>query len=1251
VSSAAKLRKYGRGTAVVATAAIVMTSFGPAAFAAWDDAPQTPTVNEASSIEASETQGSIGIVDTDTTAAQNQGATLVQAGANDQAIADTMITLPNRFKAGDVIELHLLDRQVSEEKDYKFNSGPSMAVGFSGTPKVTIDAAPKATDAQIDPDSDATTPMAAWAAPTGNTTVTKPGVAPAFSVSTASSNGGPGQNVLRLTVNSEASTGDPDGRWAVTLSDLKVNLGASVTPGALRLVPFSINADGNATEWFCGNARFSNNNTTTTADDTPREIGIYTVPAYVSPAKIASENTDIIADGTAQDIGALTITETQGYSLGDGTYTLNLQGAAIANTDPKTIKVAVANGGANEVATVTGIAADGKSVTLSLKGTDPAKVATYSITGVQLKSATANQIKWGLTGAPLAGFMSTAGSSPQVVNAQGTTLVRDDASFLSETGATPYNTVLDDATNTAGAELTQQEAGKFDTPAGADQIVNVTYAAGTPTYAVQDGTAAAVDTADTGLGNDPLIGDPTVADPVSPTDITTMGGAGTYTVTATPTVNEITDNTSGLTLTPAQLAEIPTGAYEVTYSNAGPNSNYWVIDNGTNDVYFSNDGRQFYSAGDPAAGTVTGTRVFTSTTTADTQDSGFTVAVDTPASWTLDTPGAVNWTSTDGRTFTADLDGDPATAVASVEFTPASGDPLTPGSFTVTDSGTAATWTLVDPEVVGADGTVYPDVTYTSTDGRTFTKATGEAAGAPATITFGATLTAGDFTVEENATEESCGVWQKDILAPLNDLTVTGSSSAGVASIGGTNRFGTAARIASEYVKSTGRPTADTAIVVNGMAAPDALSASFLSQREGAPILLTAPGQLPAETVEALRDLGVRKVYIVGGRTAVGERVFNSLKDQNAYMWDEASKAIKPRGDKLEVLQLGGDNRYQTNWRVNTYAAAQTAAQAPVGKIAVGAGKSLKTTTMIARSSASNDFVDALSASVLSAGRVGGLQEKRGGGNTVAVTAGSFTFSNDPALNKVTPGTYSLTNGNVVLNGATVGTYTANVITINGTNFAVSGTALSGNTFTVTANPASTWVYDTTVSNVNALPTILTRPDQLVPEATAQMKAMHLEHALLIGSDKALAKTVNDQVAAAGLTSYRIEGDDRWETAANVNRFAMADQAASATNPVPGLGFDGSRVYSDATGTNVVGGSMTAYLANGMKFPDALVAGPWVSRTRNAMVMTLQNDLPAPTAAFLVEKAAQITGTAGLGQGDAVSSAVIAEANKIVSSK
>ncbi|GAB47107.1 cell wall-binding repeat-containing protein [Mobilicoccus pelagius] len=1247
--SAAKLRKFGRGSAIVATTALVMTSFGPAAFAAWDDAPQTATVNEAATIEQAERQGTIGIADADAKTTDNQGAKLIQAGQNDQAIADTMITLPNRFKAGDVIELHLLDRQVSEEKDYKFNSGPSMAVGFSGTPKVTIDAAPKATDAQIDPDSDATTPMAAWAAPTGNTTVTKPGVAPAFSVSTASSNGGPGQNVLRLTVNSEASTGDPDGRWAVTLSDLKVNLGASVTPGALRLVPFSINADGNATEWFCGNARFSNNNTTTTADDTPREIGIYTVPAYVSPAKIASENTDIIADGTAQDIGALTITETQGYSLGDGTYTLNLQGAAIANTDPKTIKVAVANGGANEVATVTGIAADGKSVTLSLKGTDPAKVATYSITGVQLKSATANQIKWGLTGAPLAGFMSTAGTSPQVVDAQGTTLIRDDASFLSETGATPYNTVLDDATNTAGAELTQQEAGKFDTPAGADQIVAVDYTAAAPVYNVVDGTATGADGADTGVGDAAPASDPDA------TEIEAMGGAGTYTVTIADPVAEVvaTGNTAGITLDSAEANLLGEGPATVTYQAIGANQ-FWTVTGASTVPYYSINGTDFYTQGTSPTGTtpgsVSGVRAFSSGTALDTQDGAFTVDVTTPQLWTLATPDG-NLISYDGTTFGTDgnSDGDLGdTGEAVVTF----GSALEAGSFTIANAGDAAEWTFT-ADVVGADGTVYPDVTYNSADGRAFTKASGEAAGAPATITFGAALAEddGNFTVEENATEDSCGVWQKDILAPLNDLTVTGSSSAGVASIGGTNRFGTAARIASEYVKSTGRPTADTAIVVNGMAAPDALSASFLSQREGAPILLTAPGQLPTETVEALRDLGVRKVYIVGGKTAVGDKVFNALKEQNAYMWDDAAKAIKPRGDKLEVLQLGGDNRYETNWRVNTYAAAQTASNAPVGKIAVGAGQSLKTTTMIARSSNNKDFVDALSASVLSAGRVGGLKEQRGGGNTVAVTAGSFTFASDPALNKVGAGEYTLNNGNVVLDGQPVGTYTANVITINGVNFAVNGTALSGNTFTVTANPASTWAYDSTVSNVNALPTILTRPDQLVPEAKAQMKALHLEHALLIGSDDALSKSVNDQVAEQGLTSHRIEGKDRWETAANVNRFAMADQAVSDSNPIPGLGFDGNRVYSDDARTNVVGGSMTAYLANGMKFPDALVAGPWISRTRNAMVMTLQNDLPEPTAAFLSEKAEQITGTAGLGQGDAVSSAVIAEANKIVSSK
>ncbi|GMA38611.1 cell wall-binding repeat-containing protein [Mobilicoccus caccae] len=1259
MSSAAKLRYIGRGTAVVASAALVMTSFGPAAFAAWDDAPQTPNVNEASTIEDSETEGTIGIKDTNTSLANNQGATLVQAGANDQPIADTMFTLPNRFKAGDVIELHLLDRQVSEENDYKFNSGPSMAVGFSGAPTVAVDAAPKSSTAEINPDSDITDPVAAWAAAQGST-VTKPGVAPSFSVATRSSNGGPGQNVLRLTVTSEASTGDPDGRWVVNLSDLKVNLGSAVTPGALRLVPFSINADGNATEWFCENAPYSNNDTTTPTDDTMREIGIYTVPAYVAPAKIAAE-TSIIADGSSQNIGDLTIAETQPYSLGDGLYTLRLSGATIANTATSQVKVAVTNGGTNETATVTNISQDGTTLTFRLSNTDATKASTLAVSGLQLRSSSPQPITWTLAGDSLNAFMSTAGQGAQVRDAAGNTLVRDEASFLSETGTQPYNTVVDDPAvatdNTAGADLTQQEAGKFVTPAGGSQTVNVTWTGGTPQYAITDGAGDAA----TGIGADPVIGDPTVTDPVSAANLTLMGGDGTYTVTASPAVNEITTNTAGVTMTQDTLNGLAAGPYTTTYQTDGTRQ-FWTLSDGTT-TWNSINGTDFWTGGDSSTYTVSGTNTFDLTGIAPSAGA-FTVAQDEPASWTLATPNGTTATSTDGTTFTGDFDGDASTAATTVTFTlPTGVSALETGTFQVADTGTAATWALVDAEVIGADGTEYTDVTYTSTDGVTFTKEATAPAGAPATITFAAALSddaTSSFVVQELAAELDCGVWQKDILAPANALRITGGATAGTASIGGSNRFGTAARIAHEYVRSTGLPNADTAIIVNGMSAPDALSSSFLSQREGAPILLTAPGQLPAETVEALRDLGVRKVYIVGGRTAVGGAVFDALKAQDAYMWDAAAKAIKPRGDKLEVVQLGGDNRYQTNWRVNTYAAAQTAAAAPVGKISVGYGQALKTTAMVARSSTANDFVDALSASVLSAGRAGGLSEVREAGavQLFTVTTGSFGLAAGANVATLAAGQYRLVDGGAVqrydgTNWAPVGTYTANDLTIAGVVYPLSGVAASGNAFTVSANPeaGAQFGYDTTVGRVNALPVILTQPTQLVDEAASQMRALHIEHALLIGGDSALAPAVNDQVAKVGATSYRIGGADRWETAANVNRFAMNPQTVTAAGQTPGLGFDGGHIYSDAVGTNRVGGEMVSYLANGLKFPDALVAGPWVSRTRNTMLMTLQNDLPAPSATFISEKAAQIDRAAGLGQGAAVSSAVIVEANQIASSK
>lgn len=1253
MSSAAKLRYIGRGTAVVASAALVMTSFGPAAFAAWDDIPATAAVEANGSAG---NNGTIGVVDTDTTAVDNQGATIVSPGQDGQEVGDVRFTIPNRFISGDVIELRVLDRTATRGSDGSANTGPDYKVGFSAAPQVNV-SEPMATDTLVAGDTDAPTtgtpagskaantetdPGSPWVAagPAGSATATKPASTPQFNVQRLQGANKQGYDILRLTHVGGPASGDPNAKWVVTLSDLKVDLGSKVAPGALRVVPFAISkavagSTYSNSDWFYGN-RTANDlvsgSDATAVTPANRSIGVYTVPAFVAPAVFSVANPSIIADGSSQGVGDIKIAESNPSSLGNGTYTLTIAGARIANTDlANQVKVAVTGGGANETvslgASSYNAATNTSTITYTVSGADDTKSSTFTLTGLQLSrpANSTGRISYTLTGGTIASFIpgpgafaGSGGASGQVpAEAAFCGVVNNDANATARTVTTPAQPV----TVTAPAQaLTGTMTG------------TAPLAAGSYTVAGAPGSAQTLN-----------INSTVVANSAAGNGVFTLAAPFAGSLTLAPTGGSVTAPAAASTVTVAQ----PTPSYTGTGGfGAAPTATGTQLADGT---YTLRTGTTNLDVLGPDGVTLIGNMVAaTGVITLVAPYSG--TATITPGGTGAGTPAAGDaFTIASTETVAATS----ATAPTQNQVTvvnPGTTPELAPSTtyYIVQDTTNTNLWYLND-----TNNATTPIAT--STDGVTFQGANGVSVVLAQRATTGST-----FTVGAAGSSSGICINQDDILAPQTSLLVTGSATSGPNAIGGTNRFGTAARIASEFVKSTGRPTADTAIIVNGIQAPDALSSSFLSQREGAPILLTAPGQLPAETVEALRDLGVRKVYIVGGRTAVGSAVFDALKNQNAYMWDDAAKAIKPRGDKLEVVQLGGDNRYQTNWRVNTYAAAQTAGNAPVGKIAVGYGQALKTTAMVARSSTSNDFVDALSASVLSAGRAGGLEEQRGAGvaQTLTVSTGAFQLLNAADATKIPVGRYvlngSAAGGDIMLGTAVAGTWTPNALTFTGSPaIPLAGVAANGDVFTVAANQdaGAIFGYDTTSAKTNALPVILTQPTTLVPEAASQMRALHIEHTLLIGSDAALAKKVNDDIAAVGPTSYRIEGKDRWETAANVNRFAMAPEAVTATGQVPGLGFDGSHVYSDNARTNRVGGEMVTYLANGMKFPDALVAGPWVSRTRNSMVMTLQNDLPEPTAVFISEKAAQLDRAAGLGQGAAVSSGVIVEANQIASSK
>lgn len=91
-----------------------------------------------------------------------------------------------------------------------------------------------------------------------------------------------------------------------------------------------------------------------------------------------------------------------------------------------------------------------------------------------------------------------------------------------------------------------------------------------------------------------------------------------------------------------------------------------------------------------------------------------------------------------------------------------------------------------------------------------------------------------------------------------------------VTRLGGLDRYETARIIAQSTVSLTGRPAWDgTAFVATGANFPDALAAAPLATAGALPLLLAEPAGISAANVAFMRNLGVKRVIVLGGTGAV----------------------------------------------------------------------------------------------------------------------------------------------------------------------------------------------------------------------------------------------------------------------------------------------------------------------------------------------------------------------------------------------
>lgn len=133
-------------------------------------------------------------------------------------------------------------------------------------------------------------------------------------------------------------------------------------------------------------------------------------------------------------------------------------------------------------------------------------------------------------------------------------------------------------------------------------------------------------------------------------------------------------------------------------------------------------------------------------------------------------------------------------------------------------------------------------------------------------------------------------MWRRSALL-LAVVALSAACSSVIDEVEPGTRYGTAAALADEAFPDGAR----TALLATSRSFADALAAAPLSAARSGPILLTEPGTVPEETMDALDDLGVTEIVLLGGESAISEEVKTQLT--------EAS---------YEVVRRAGANRYQT---------------------------------------------------------------------------------------------------------------------------------------------------------------------------------------------------------------------------------------------------------------------------------------------------------------------------------------------------
>jgi putative cell wall-binding protein len=375
-----------------------------------------------------------------------------------------------------------------------------------------------------------------------------------------------------------------------------------------------------------------------------------------------------------------------------------------------------------------------------------------------------------------------------------------------------------------------------------------------------------------------------------------------------------------------------------------------------------------------------------------------------------------------------------------------------------------------------------------------------------------------------------------------NDIT----ESLTLAAIGVVNRIGGGDRYATAQLlfQQLGQCN-DDVVLARGDNFPDALAASYLAGQLGTGILLTEPNMLPSATTNAIRQAGVKNVYIVGGTQAISTAVENALKGTN--------QATCPGGGatatKLAVTRISGADRFATARSVAEFPGLNAGGTTEPGLDAVS-GATCETPVKTAIVASGENFPDALAAGTVAAAgaQADGADDPCDVANgplpLLLTAAGALSPATQQALVNLKIKQVILMGGNVAVSQATQTQIAAangiTVIRVGGANRQETARLLAerlANPFTFNYGESLAGDGDVFVARgdnfpdalaagplagFNLAPMFLTdSPNALGPQASqgiaglSRLSAAGIDTAMLVGGTAALSATVFGQVGAA----------------------------------------------------------------------------------------------------------------------------------------